>query len=119
MTFTLSITLPFDHIHLPREFGTMQAVHECAGAAERAGLYAGTVTEHPIPSHHWLDNGGHFAQGPFVMHSIVAAVTTRLRLQTNILVLPCRNPFVVGGNSRRALRRAAEPGDAWHPFVVP
>jgi probable F420-dependent oxidoreductase len=205
MTYTLSVTLPFDHIHLPDEFVTMQAVYDCAKAAEDAGFYAGTVTDHPIPSYRWLDNGGHYAQDPFIKLSMVAAVTTRLRLQTNILVLPYRNPFIVaravssldvfsngrvilglgagymkpeykalgvdfdsrndimdeymqamklaftgedfafegtgytavgnrlrpapvqqphppflvGGNSKRALRRAVELGDAWHPFFVP
>ena len=28
-------------------------------------------------------------------------------------------PILVGGNSKRALRRTAELGDAWHPFFVP
>jgi hypothetical protein len=28
-------------------------------------------------------------------------------------------PLLVGGNSKRALRRTAELGDAWHPFFVP
>ncbi|MCB2077914.1 MAG: LLM class F420-dependent oxidoreductase, partial [Novosphingobium sp.] len=28
-------------------------------------------------------------------------------------------PLWVGGNSKRALRRTAELGDAWHPFFVP
>jgi probable F420-dependent oxidoreductase len=139
------------------------------------------------------------------MLSMVAAVTTRLKLQTNIIVLPYRNPFItaravssldhfsggrvilgmgagylkpeykalgvdfdsrndlmdeyitamklawtgedfsfegtgynavgnrmlptpaqkphppllIGGNSKRALRRTVELGDAWHPFIVP
>jgi len=205
MSFTLSVTFPFDHIHLPDEFVSMEAVHECARAAEDAGFWSGTVTDHPVPSYRWLDNGGHYAQDPFVMLSMVAAVTKRLRLQTNILVLPYRNPFItaravssldvfskgrvvlgigagylkpeykalgvnfdsrndlmdeymramklawkgedfafegtgytavgnrmrpvpvqkphppllVGGNSKRALRRTVELGDAWHPFVVP
>lgn len=205
MTFTLSTTLPFDHIQHGDEFISMEAVHACAKAIEDAGFYAGTVTDHPVPSARWLDNGGHYAQDPFVMLSMVGAVTTRLKLQTNILVLPYRNPFVtarmvssldrftngrvilglgagymkaefkalgvefdnrndlmdeymkamklawtgedfafegtgykalgnrmqptpiqtphppllVGGNSKRALRRAVELGDAWHPFFVP
>ncbi len=205
MTFPLSLTFPFDHIELPHEFGTMQAVRECAKAAEDAGFHSGTVTDHPIPSHRWLDSGGHYAQDPFVMLSMVAAVTSRLMLQTNIIVLPYRNPFItaravssldhfsngrvilgmgagylkpefkalgvdfdnrndlmdeyikamklawtgedfafegtgysavgnrllptplqkphppllVGGNSKRALRRTVELGDAWHPFIVP
>ena len=205
MTFTLSLTFPFDHIGEGDEYVSMAAVHDCARAAEDAGFWSGTVTDHPVPSYRWLDGGGHYAQDPFVMLSLVAAVTTRLRLQTNILVLPYRNPFItarsvasldafshgrvvlgvgagylkpefkalgvdfdgrndlmdeymramkaawtgedfafegtgytavgnrmlprpvqrphppllVGGNSRRALRRTAELGDAWHPFFVP
>lgn len=205
MTFTLSTSLPFDHIEAPSEWGTMDAVHEIARAVEEAGFYAGCVTDHPVPSARWLDNGGHYAQDPFVMLSMLGAVTTTLRLQTNILVLPYRNPFItaravssldhftngrvilglgagymkaeykalgvdfdrrndimdeylqamklawtgedftfegtgftalgnrmlprpaqapnppllIGGNSKRALRRTVEFGDAWHPFFVP
>lgn len=205
MTFTLSITLPFDHIEHGDEFVSMAAVHECAHTAEQAGFWSGTVTDHPVPSYRWLDNGGHYAQDPFVMLSLVAAVTTRLRVQSNIIVLPYRNPFItaravssldafsngrvvlglgagylkpeykalgvdfdsrndlmdeylramklawtgedfsfegtgytavgnrvlptpvqkphppllIGGNSKRALRRTVELGDAWHPFIVP
>jgi probable F420-dependent oxidoreductase len=205
MTFTLSVSLPFDHVEQGDEFVSMAALHECAKAAEDAGFWSGTVTDHPVPSYRWLDNGGHYAQDPFVMLSMVAAVTSRLRLQTNIVVLPYRNPFItaravssldafsngrvvlglgagylkpeykalgvdfdsrndlmdeymqamklawtgedftfegtgysavgnrvrptpvqkphppllVGGNSKRALRRAVELGDAWHPFIVP
>lgn len=205
MTFTLSVTLPFDHIQHGDEFVSMDAVHEISRAADAAGFWSGTVTDHPVPSYRWLDNGGHYAQDPFVMLSMVAAVTTRLRLQTNIVVLPYRNPFItaravssldafsngrvilglgagylkpeykalgvdfdsrndlmdeymqamklawtgenfsfegtgysavgnrvlptpvqkphppllVGGNSKRALRRTVELGDAWHPFIVP
>ena len=205
MTFTLSTSLPFDHVHQAEEFVSIQALHEIARAVEDAGFYAGSVTDHPVPSARWLDSGGHYAQDPFVMLSMLGAVTTRLRLQTNIIVLPYRNPFItaravssldhftggrvilgmgagylkaeykalgvdfdirndlmdeyikamklawtgedftfegtgytalgnrvlptpaqkphppllVGGNSKRALRRAVELGDAWHPFFVP
>ena len=28
-------------------------------------------------------------------------------------------PIVIGGNSKRALRRTAELGDYWYPFIVP
>jgi len=94
MTFTLSVTFPFDHIDQPEEYGTMHAVHECARAAEEAGFWSGTVTDHPVPSYRWLDGGGHYAQDPFVMLAMVAAATTRLRVQTNIVVLPYRNPFI-------------------------
>ena len=205
MAFTLSITFPFDHIQHGAEFVSMAAVHEISKAAEDAGFWSGTVTDHPVPSYRWLDSGGHYAQDPFVMLSLVAAVTTRLMVQSNIIVLPYRNPFItaravssldafshgrvvlglgagylkpeykalgvdfdsrndlmdeymramklawtgenfsfegtgytavgnrvlptpaqkphppllVGGNSKRALRRTVELGDAWHPFFVP
>jgi probable F420-dependent oxidoreductase len=205
MTFTLSLTFPFDHIEEGDEYTTMQAVHDCSHAAEDAGFWSGTVTDHPVPGYRWLDSGGHYAQDPFVMLSMVGAVTTKLKLQTNIVVLPYRNPFItaravssldafsngrvvfgigagylkpeykalgvdfdsrndimdeymramkaawtgedfafegtgyvavgnrmrpapvqkphppllVGGNSKRALRRTVELGDAWHPFFVP
>ena len=205
MAFTLSVTFPFDHIQKGAEFVSMAAVRECARAAEDAGFWSGTVTDHPAPSARWLDSGGHYAQDPFVMLSLVAASTTTLRVQSNIIVLPYRNPFItaravssldafsdgrvvlgigagylkaeykalgvdfdsrndlmdeymramklawtgedftfegtgytalgnrvlptpvqkphppllVGGNSKRALRRAVELGDAWHPFIVP
>mgnify|MGYP001024218459 CR=1 FL=1 len=205
MAYTLSITLPIDWIHLAEEFCTGPALIEMAQTAEKAGFWSASVTDHPVPGYRWLDNGGHYAQDPFVMLSMVAAVTTKLRLQTNIIVLPYRNPFItaravssldafsggrfvfgmgagylkpeykalgvdfdsrndlmdeyivamklawkgedfafegtgynavgnrmlptpvqkphppllIGGNSKRALRRCAEHGDAWHPFIVP
>lgn len=205
MTFPISVSFPFDQVQAPDEFITMDAVRAIASAAEDAGFASGCVTDHPVPSHRWLDAGGHYAQDPFVMLSLVAGVTTTLGLQTNILVLPYRNPFLtaravstldvfsggrvilgvgtgylkaefkalgvdfgarndladeylraldaaftgddfafegtgytavgnrlrpapiqrprppilVGGNSKRALRRAADFGDAWHPFIVP
>ena len=53
------------------------------------------VTDHPCPTGRWLDAGGHHAQDPFVMLALLGAATTTLRLQTGILVLPYRNPFIV------------------------
>jgi probable F420-dependent oxidoreductase len=200
------VTLPFDRMdENAGEFMTMEAVRQVGAAAERAGFHAAAVTDHPCPTGRWLDHGGHIAQDPFVMLSLLAAATTRLRLLTGILVLPYRNPFIVarqiasldhfsggrveiglgagylkgeykalgvdfearnelmdeylralkasltgeeftfegsgyqalgnrilpgpvqqphppllvGGNSRRAIRRAAELGDAWYPFFTP
>ena len=113
MAFPLSIVFPFDQVHLPDEFMTMDAVKECAHAAEEAGFDSGSVTDHPIPSYRWLDNGGHYAQDPFVMLSMVAAVTTTLKLQTNIVVLPYRNPFITAravSSLDHFLERAGDPG---------
>ncbi|MCB2080161.1 MAG: TIGR03619 family F420-dependent LLM class oxidoreductase, partial [Novosphingobium sp.] len=94
MTFHLSVTFPFDHVQYGDEFTTMQAVHDVAKTAEKAGFTSGTTTDHPVPSSRWLDAGGHYAQDPFVLLSMAAAVTTTLKLQTNIVVLPYRNPFI-------------------------
>lgn len=205
MAFTFTIGMPFDLIQHGDEFVTMDAVREIATAAESAGFWSGSVTDHPVPSYRWLDNGGHYAQDPFVTMSLMAAVTTKLRVQSNIIVLPYRNPFLtaravssldafsggrvilgvgagylkaeykalgvdfdkrndlmdeyiramklgwtgedfsfegtgyaavgnrmlptpkqkphppllIGGNSKRALRRSVELGDAWNPFLMP
>jgi probable F420-dependent oxidoreductase len=91
----INCPLPFDHVDPPHEFTTMDAVREVGAALERAGFNAGLVTDHPCPTGRWLDTGGHYAQGPFVMLAMLAACTTKLRLQTGILVLPYRNPFGV------------------------
>lgn len=91
----LNLPLPFDQIEPADEFTTMAAVREVGHAAEKAGFHAGLVTDHPCPTSRWLDSGGHYAQGPFVMLALLAAVTEKLRLQTGILVLPYRNPFTV------------------------
>lgn len=91
----INTQLPFDVIDPPGEFTSLDAVREIAQAAERAGFNAGLVTDHPCPTGRWLDTGGHHAQGPFVMLAMIAAYTTKLRLQTGILVLPYRNPFAL------------------------
>lgn len=201
----INATLPFDRSDAPEEFLSLEAVTDIGKTLERAGFSGGNVTDHPCPTARWLDAGGHDAQDPFVMLSLIAAVTSTLRLQTGILVLPYRNPFItaraaatldvfsggrltlglgagylkgeyhalgvefdrrndimdeyikamkaawtgeefsfegtgysvrggrmqprpvqrphpplyVGGNSKRAIRRAAELGDAWYPFFTP
>ena len=66
-----------------------------ARAAENAGFSAIAFTDHPAPSQKWLDAGGHDALDPFAALSFVAAVTERLLLIPNIVVLPYRNPFAV------------------------
>ena len=77
------------------EFMTKAAVVRVAQAAEAAGFAGMGFTDHPAPSHKWLEAGGHDALDPFVALAVVAAVTERIRLIPNIVVLPYRNPFVV------------------------
>jgi probable F420-dependent oxidoreductase len=89
-----SVGLPTDHVAAADDFVTGEAVTECARAAEEAGFDACFVTDHPAPDSKWLATGGHHALDPFVALSFAAAVTTRLRVQTHILVLPYRNPLL-------------------------
>jgi probable F420-dependent oxidoreductase len=90
----INVTLPFDQLEHPEEFIQPDAVREIGAALERAGFAGCNVTDHPCPSGKWLDAGGHAAQDPFVVLSLVAAATRTVRLQTGILVLPYRNPFI-------------------------
>lgn len=92
MRFTLQ--LPTDRVQLGAEYGTAEAVMEMARAAEEHGYDAVYVTEHPIPSDEWMRTGGHHALDPFVALAFAAAPTRRLRLQTNLCVVPYRNPFL-------------------------
>ncbi len=87
--------LPFDRTDAAQEFLTLDAMSEIGKTLERAGFYGGHVTDHPCPTARWLNAGGHDAQDPFVILSMLAAVTSTLRLQMGILVLPYRNPFIV------------------------
>ncbi|MBV6761765.1 MULTISPECIES: LLM class F420-dependent oxidoreductase [Rhodococcus] len=86
--------LPTDQVDRPAEFLTADAVAEVAQAAENAGFDAVSVTDHPFPQDKWLSRGGHQALDPMVALSFAAARTTRVKLLTNVLVLPYRNPFL-------------------------
>ena len=91
----INVTLPFDNIENPQEFLPPEAVTQVGSARwSGSGFDGGNVTDHPCPSGRWLDCGGHHAQDPFVMLSFLAAATRKFRLQTGILVLPYRNPFI-------------------------
>lgn len=68
---------------------------EVAVAAERAGFDALSVSEHPVPGARWLGAGGHQTLDPFVALGYVAGATERIRLLTNLAVVPYRNPFLL------------------------
>ena len=89
-----SIGLPSDQVEHAAEFVNGDAIAECAAAFEDMGFDACFVTDHPAPDAKWFEAGGHHALDPFVALSFAAAATTRLRLQTHILVLPYRNPLL-------------------------
>jgi probable F420-dependent oxidoreductase len=90
-----TINLPASEINPPGEFQTIEAVTQMARAIEAAGADACWVTDHPAPDAAWLrDPRGHDAVDPFVTLSIAAVATTTLKLHTNVLILPYRNPFL-------------------------
>ena len=89
------VTYPLiSHPYNP-ELLTKAGLTEFCVAAEEAGFSGIGFTDHPAPSERWLQAGGHDALDPFTALSFCAAVTDRLRLIPNILVLPYRNPFLV------------------------
>ncbi|NRA00419.1 MAG: LLM class F420-dependent oxidoreductase [Myxococcales bacterium] len=89
-----NLQLPTDRVKFREQFGTAEAVMEMSNAAETHGYDAVFVTEHPIPQDEWMRTGGHHALDPFVALSFAAAGTRTLRLQTNLCVIPYRNPFI-------------------------
>lgn len=76
--------------------GRLDMVRRTAQALEAAGIDAGLLSEHPAPSSEWLHNDptAHDSLDPLTALAFIAASSTRLRLFTNILVLPFRNPFL-------------------------
>lgn len=89
-----SCSLPLDET-TPGEFQTQDAIAEMVQAIDKAGLDGVFVTDHPAPSGRWLAGGGHATLDPFVALTVAATASRRIQLQTHILVLAYRNPFVV------------------------
>ncbi|HIF94887.1 MAG: LLM class F420-dependent oxidoreductase [Myxococcales bacterium] len=89
------VTYPLISYPYDPAFVSKDALVRFARTAETAGFDGIGFTDHPAPSHRWLQAGGHDALDPFAALAFVAAVTDRLRLIPNIVVLPYRNPFLV------------------------
>jgi probable F420-dependent oxidoreductase len=68
---------------------------DIAVAVEASGWSGVAFTEHPAPGARWLESGGHQTLDPFVALGHVAAVTHRIRLLTNLAVVPYRNPSLL------------------------
>jgi probable F420-dependent oxidoreductase len=85
--------LPTDDVERREEFGTVAALTEIAVAAEELGYEGVYVTDHPAPTAKYMSQGGHHDLDPPVALAVVAAVTQRLRLMTNLYILAFRKPF--------------------------
>ena len=73
---------------------TAAGMTRVARTAEECGYDALSFSEHPAPSHKWLSAGGHESLDQTSALAFCAAVTSRLRLMTYLLVLPYHNPFL-------------------------
>ncbi len=73
---------------------TAAGMTRVARAAEECGYDAVSFSEHPAPSRKWLDAGGHESLDQTSALAFCAAVTSRVRLMTYLLVLPYHNPFL-------------------------
>ncbi len=89
-----SCSLPLDET-TPGEFMTLDAITGMVQDMDRAGIDGVFVTDHPAPSARWLGGGGHATLDPFVALTVAAMASPRIQLQTHIVVLAYRNPFVV------------------------
>ena len=93
MRFT--VTYPLIAHPANPEFLSPDGMRRFCETAEWAGFDGVGFTDHPSPSHRWLQAGGHDALDPLVALAYCAGITHRLRLIPNILVLPYRNPFLL------------------------
>ena len=90
-----SVTYPLAAGRCSAEFASRRGLVDFARAAEEAGFDGIGFTDHPAPTHRWMNAGGHDALDPFAALAFIAAVTERLLLIPNVVVLPYRNPFLV------------------------
>jgi probable F420-dependent oxidoreductase len=88
-----SMLIPFGH-GATGEFQSATVAAVMAKALEAANVDACFLTDHPAPGAEWLNADGHDALDPFTALAFVAANSSRLKMFTNILVLPYRNPFI-------------------------
>jgi probable F420-dependent oxidoreductase len=88
------IGLPTDDVAHREEFATVEALAEIAPTLESLGYHGVYVTDHPIPPARFIETGGHHALEPTVALAVVGALTSSLRLMTNLYILAYRNPFL-------------------------
>lgn len=70
-----------------------EAVSGFCRAAEAHGFDLIAFTDHPAPSDRWVASGGEGVADPFASLGFCAAVTSRVRLLTFVLIPAYRNPF--------------------------
>ncbi len=91
-----ALKLPMAELVQDPAIDRARVVATMAKALEAAGVSAALTSEHPAPSAQWLRNdpGAHDCLDPLTALAFVAGCTERLKVFTNVLVLPYRNPFL-------------------------
>ena len=92
MKFTLQY--PIAHAGYSPALLSADGMRKVVVAAEAAGFNSIAFTEHPAPSQKWMAGGGHESFDPLTALALCAGVTSTILLQTYLLVLPYRNPFL-------------------------
>lgn len=92
MKFT--VDYPIVNVGYDPALVTAAGLTTVAQAAEKYGYDALSFSEHPAPSSKWLNAGGHESLDQTSALAFCAAVTSRVRLMTYLLVLPYHNPFL-------------------------
>ncbi|MGH3207506.1 MAG: TIGR03619 family F420-dependent LLM class oxidoreductase, partial [Trebonia sp.] len=92
MKFT--VDYPIVNVGYDPALVTAAGLTTVAQAAEKYGYDAISFSEHPAPSSKWLSAGGHESLDQTSALAFCAAVTSRVRLMTYLLVLPYHNPFL-------------------------
>ena len=92
MKFTLQY--PIAHAGYSTALLAADGMRKVVMAAETAGFDSIAFTEHPAPSQKWITGGGHDSFDPLTALALCAGVTSTILLQTYLLVLPYRNPFL-------------------------
>jgi probable F420-dependent oxidoreductase len=90
----VSVGLPTHRVDLGDEFVSADGLAEMTVAAEQAGFWAVSVTDHPFPDDTWMKYGGHFALDPFSTLAYMGAASETIKLHTNLLVVAYRNPYL-------------------------
>jgi len=91
-----ALNIPLAKLVDPTGRGNGALIRTMARELEAAGFSACLTSEHPAPCAEWLHNdpAGHDCVDPLTALAYVTGATERLKVFTNIIVLPYRNPFL-------------------------
>lgn len=91
-----AVNVPLAKFVPGRDRSNAEMVRTIARTLERLGIDGALMSEHPAPSSQWLRNdpAAHDCLDPFTALACLAASSERLKVFSNLVVLPYRNPFL-------------------------